>query len=41
MSQELQSLEINSTIEFNWNPSLSLQDAVKLSNQLFQEKKLK
>lgn len=29
------------TIELNWNPSLSLQDAVKLSNQLFQEEKLK
>ena len=31
----------DSTIELNWNPSLSLQDAVKLSNQLFQEEKLK
>ena len=31
----------DSTIEFNWNPNLSLQDAVKLSNQLFQEEKLK
>lgn len=31
----------DSIIELNWNPSLSLQDAVKLSNQLFQEEKLK
>lgn len=31
----------DSTIELNWNPSLSLEDAVKLSNQLFQEEKLK